>query len=274
MRRPRPAASSSRSPMPTAPSPSSRPRSWSRPAPPVRSAASMSGIGARRPSPTSTATATSTWSSATLSAICVTTRTPARPSHRPSAVQTGAANPFDGVDIGSKSAPTFADLDGDGDLDAVVGADAGTLSYFKNTGTAIAPVFSRAERRRQSVQHRRSGRLQHAESSPTSTATATSTPWSGNDGSGVVKYFQNTGSATAPVFDRRPARQSVRRHRCGGRQPRRASPTSTATATSTPSSAKTSAPCTISRTPARPITATFVERTGPPIRSTASTSDT
>ena len=32
------------------------------------------------------------------------------------------------------AAPSFADLDGDGDLDAVVGATDGTLHYFKNTG--------------------------------------------------------------------------------------------------------------------------------------------
>ena len=57
------------------------------------------------------------------------------------AERTGAANPFNGVDVGLRSAPTFADLDGDGDLDAVVGETYGTLLYFRNTGTATAPVF-------------------------------------------------------------------------------------------------------------------------------------
>ncbi len=47
---------------------------------------------------------------------------------------TGAANPFDGVDVGSYSAPSFVDLDGDGDLDAVVGAQDGTLRSFANDG--------------------------------------------------------------------------------------------------------------------------------------------
>ena len=55
---------------------------------------------------------------------------------------TGAANPFNGVDVGQFSTPTFDDLDGDGDLDAVVGERNGTLKYFLNTGSATAPVFS------------------------------------------------------------------------------------------------------------------------------------
>ena len=56
--------------------------------------------------------------------------------------RTGAANPFDGVNVGFSSAPSFADLDGDGDLDAVVGVVDGTLHYFENTGTALAPAFT------------------------------------------------------------------------------------------------------------------------------------
>ncbi|WP_193943783.1 FG-GAP repeat domain-containing protein [Sphaerospermopsis aphanizomenoides] len=55
--------------------------------------------------------------------------------------QTDTANPFNGIDVGSFSAPTLADLDGDKDLDAVVGADDGTLLYYRNTGTATNPVY-------------------------------------------------------------------------------------------------------------------------------------
>ena len=47
---------------------------------------------------------------------------------------TGAANPFDGVDVGDRSAPGFVDLDGDGNLDALVGAHDGTLRAFHNNG--------------------------------------------------------------------------------------------------------------------------------------------
>lgn len=49
----------------------------------------------------------------------------------------GVANPFNGVDVGGASAPSFVDLDSDGDMDAVVGSEAGTLRSFRNNGTGV-----------------------------------------------------------------------------------------------------------------------------------------
>jgi VCBS repeat-containing protein len=48
--------------------------------------------------------------------------------------KTGTANPFNGVDVGETAQPTFADIDSDGDADAVIGEADGTLNYFQNNG--------------------------------------------------------------------------------------------------------------------------------------------
>ncbi|MCP4167985.1 MAG: VCBS repeat-containing protein [Chloroflexi bacterium] len=56
-------------------------------------------------------------------------------------VQTGSANPFDGEDVGGDSAPSFVDVDGDGDMDAFIGEFDGTINYYRNDGTPLAPIF-------------------------------------------------------------------------------------------------------------------------------------
>ena len=45
----------------------------------------------------------------------------------------GTLNPLNFVDVGGYSHPSFADLDGDGDLDAFIGESNGTILYYKNT---------------------------------------------------------------------------------------------------------------------------------------------
>lgn len=55
--------------------------------------------------------------------------------------QTGSANPLNGVNPGYCSAPALVDIDGDLDYDCFIGMDAGTVVYYKNSGTASSPQF-------------------------------------------------------------------------------------------------------------------------------------
>ncbi len=48
---------------------------------------------------------------------------------------------FEGIDVGRRSTPTFADLDMDGDMDLIVGREGRSAQLFRNNGTAQLPLF-------------------------------------------------------------------------------------------------------------------------------------
>ena len=50
--------------------------------------------------------------------------------------------PFGLTDLGLSTAPTFVDIDADGDFDAFIGELNGETRFFENTGSGIAPAFS------------------------------------------------------------------------------------------------------------------------------------
>ncbi|MFN9176531.1 MAG: FG-GAP repeat domain-containing protein, partial [Synechocystis sp.] len=112
--------------------------------------------------------------------------------------QTGTANPFNGIDIGDYSSPTLADIDGDGDLDAIVGERYGTLFYYTNTGSSTAPVYT--------AQTGTANPFNGIDVGFLSTPTLADIDGDGDldaivgENDGILNYYKNTGSSTAPVY--------------------------------------------------------------------------
>ncbi len=94
---------------------------------------------------------------------------------------------YGGIDVGRRSAPALTDLDGDGDLDLLVGSENEGIRLFRNRGTSEEPEFV-AE-----------GRLRAATRGLSTPALLDA------DGDGDLDLFSGSASGGLLLFERRPA---------------------------------------------------------------------
>ena len=105
-------------------------------------------------------------------------------------------NPFGLKDVGVSANPTFADIDGDGDLDAFVGKSDGNALFYRNTGTVLSPVFATTVNnpfKLTDVGNNANPAFADIDGDGDLDA------FVGN-GSGNTLFFRNTGSISSPVF--------------------------------------------------------------------------
>ncbi|NYT26823.1 MAG: VCBS repeat-containing protein [Candidatus Thiodubiliella endoseptemdiera] len=113
--------------------------------------------------------------------------------------KTGDSNPFNGIDVGYSSSPTLADIDGDGDLDLVVGENYGTLKYYQNTGTTSNPAYE--------AKTGDDNPFNGIDVGYSSKPTLADIDGDGDldlvvgEFSGTLKYYQNTGTTSNPAYE-------------------------------------------------------------------------
>ncbi|MGD1920754.1 MAG: calcium-binding protein, partial [Pleurocapsa sp.] len=110
--------------------------------------------------------------------------------------KTGTDSPFNNIDVGTKSSPSFADLDDDGDPDLIVGKGDGTVSYFRNTGTSTNPIYT----------EQTNNPFDGIDVGDTSTPSFADLDGDGKldaiigSADGSLNYYQNTGDVNNPAF--------------------------------------------------------------------------
>ncbi|MFT4568768.1 MAG: hypothetical protein ACI9FN_003737 [Saprospiraceae bacterium] len=106
--------------------------------------------------------------------------------------------PFGLSDVGTHSAPTLADIDGDGDLDAFVGESNGNINFFRNNGSSTSPNF---------VLDTNSAPFGLSDVDNFNAPTFADIDGDGDfdafvgEFDGNINFFENTGSSTSPNFD-------------------------------------------------------------------------
>ncbi|MCP4697477.1 MAG: VCBS repeat-containing protein [Gammaproteobacteria bacterium] len=117
----------------------------------------------------------------------------------------GTDNPFHDVNVESNvipewsnnAIPAFADLDADGDLDAVVGENAGNLHWLENTGSTEQPEFTLHTEENNLFAGIETGSSRAAPAFADLDADGDWDLFIG-DSEGVLHYYRNTGSPAVP----------------------------------------------------------------------------
>jgi hypothetical protein len=112
--------------------------------------------------------------------------------------QTGSSNPFDGVFIGKNSYPCLVDIDGDGDMDAFIGENNGSINFYMNTGTTTNPVFTSQTGNNNPLDGVNVG----FESSPEFSDIDNDGDYDIfiGDQDGKIEFYENAGSINIPLF--------------------------------------------------------------------------
>lgn len=110
--------------------------------------------------------------------------------------QPAVENPFGLVATQDNAMPSFADLDGDGDMDLLVAEYYGVIQYYENTGTSSSPQFAAPV----------SNPFGITSTGPVAFPTLADIDDDGDmdmligEYYGTFSFFENTGSSTAPQF--------------------------------------------------------------------------
>lgn len=121
-------------------------------------------------------------------------------------VEVIADNPFSGTTVGNVFVPSFVDLDGDNDQDLVATADNGDMTYidyFKNENGSFVKQDILAGPFVEIYVGEGRGDFSDLDKDGDYDFIATDRRWESGDYRYFIRYFENTGTATAPAFTER-----------------------------------------------------------------------